>query len=250
MNARRFAEAVGLYERIQKLEPEDVTLLNSLGYAQFFNGDLESARKSFTEYAKTPGQEANGLDSLGEVLLMAGQFTEAEGKFKEAHTRNPELLNGGDLMKAAYAHWLGGDLPGADKMMEEYFTYRAQHNDQTVIWRRALWSILPVGRMPPSLRLKAAMGPVGQLAQRQLLVWQNAEGLIQDIPALERGYRGSPPAADGIVRTLYARALARAGRTQEAAKLIALWPLPEIGDPLLQGFQYPYFLELKKSLPK
>ena len=27
----------------------------------------------------------------------------------------------------------------ADKMMEDYFKYRSDHGDQTVIWRRAVW---------------------------------------------------------------------------------------------------------------
>ena len=57
------------------------------------------------------------------------------------------------------------------------------------------------------------------------------------------------PAADGLPRTLYAGALAQAGRADEARALLRLWPLPDSpGDPVLQSLLYPKFLELRKSL--
>ncbi len=249
-NARRYPEAIRLYKQVIEADPDDALIINSLGYAQFFNGDLDAARKSFEEYSKRPGQEANGSDSLGEVLFMAGQFGDAERLFKDAHAKNPNLLSGGDLMKAGYAHWLGGDLPGADKMMEDYFTYRAQHGDQGVTWRRAVWEYA-TGRSDAAVaRLRSAMGPVGEIAQRQLVVWQNAAGLVQDPAALQRAYLSTPPGSDGLVRTLYANVLWRSGRTEEAAMLIALWPLPEVGDPMVQSFQYPLYLPMKNALGK
>lgn len=247
-NARRYPEAIRLYKQVLETDPEDAVTLNSLGYAQFFGGDLEAARRSFEEYGKRPGQAANAADSLGEVLFMTGQFGEAERLFRDAHAKNPGLLKGGDLMKAGYAHWLAGDLPGADKVMEEYFTYRAQQGDQSVAWRRAVWEYA-TGRTEAAIaRMKSAMGPVGELAQRQLVVWQNAQGLVQDLAVLQRAYRSTPPAADGLVRTLYANALWRAGQNAEVVKLIDLWPLPEVGDPVAQSFQYPLFLALRQGL--
>lgn len=249
-NARKFDDAIRLYKQVIDTDPDDALTLNALGYAQFFKGDLDAARKSLEEYAKRPGQDANGADSLGEILFMAGQFPEAERLFKDAHAKNPNLLTGGDLMKAAYAHWLGGDLSGADKMMEDYFKYRSDHGDQTVIWRRSVWEYATGRPDAAASRLKSAMGPVGEIAQRQLLVWQNAAGLVQDPAALQRAYLSTPPTADGLIRTLYANALWRAGHNDDAAKLIALWPLPEIGDPMVQSFQYPFYLALKKGLGK
>jgi tetratricopeptide (TPR) repeat protein len=249
-NARKYPEAIRLYKQVIDTDPDDALTMNSLGYAQFFGGDLNAARKSFEEYAKHPGQEANGADSLGEVLFMAGQFPEAERLFTQAHVKNPALLNGGDLMKAAYAHWLAGDLPGADKMMEEYFAYRTKQGDQAIPWRRAIWEYSTGRGDAAAARLKSATGPVGDLAQRQLMVWQNAAGLAADPAALQRAYLNAPPSSDGLVRTLYANALWRAGRNEEAAKLIAPWPLPEVGDPMLQSLQYPLYLAVKKGLGK
>ena len=108
MNARHFREAATHYRELTKLEPAS-NILNLLGYAEAFAGDLDAARKSFEEYGREPGQQANSLDSLGEVHFMRGKFAEAEQYFLQAHRSNPSLLAGQDLLKAAYAHWLAGD---------------------------------------------------------------------------------------------------------------------------------------------
>jgi hypothetical protein len=182
---------------------------------------------------------------------MAGKFSEAETFFLNAHKANPELLGGSDLQKAAYARWLSGDLAGADKVFEDYLKYRVDHADQTVAWRRAVWEY-STGRESAAIeRLKTVTGPAMQLAQGQLLVFSNRSKLeTQDLVALERIYRQTAPGADGMVRTLYARGLLKAGRKAEAEGLAGIWPLPESGEPLLQALLYPMYLELQKELGK
>lgn len=249
-NARRFDQAVQFYRTVLRLEPEDSSIYNSLGYAQCFAGDLAGARKSFEEYSRHPGQEANGFDSVGEVLFMAGQFGEAEKFFLQAHQANPALLNGADLQKAAYARWLSGDLREADAIFEKYLKYRSEHADQTVVWRRAVWEY-STGRQPAAIdRLKAITGPASQLAQSQLAVFQNLVGLPKDLVQLEQTLKRTAPAGDGLVRTLYAAELLKAGKRAEAEQLAKLWPLPESAEPLLQAVVYPLYLELKQNLAK
>ena len=249
-NARRFDQAVQFLRAVLRVEPTDSTVYNQLGYAQFFAGDLAGARMSFEEYSRHPGQEANGFDSLGEILFMAGQFGEAEKYFLRAQESNPNLLNGGDLQKAAYARWLSGDLPAADALFEKYLKFRAEHTDQAVVWRRAVWEY-STGRQPAAIdRLKAVTGPAAQLAQSQLAVFQNIGGLPTDLAILEQAYKRTPPAGDGLARTLYAKELLKAGKRSEAEKLAKLWPLPESGELLLQPLLYPLYLELKQGLRK
>ncbi len=246
--ARRFDRSVGFYKAVLELQPDDALIYNLLGYAQFFAGDLAGARRSFQTYGKEPNQEANALDSEGEVLFMAGQFKEAESYFLRAHQVGPNLLEGGDLMKAAYARWLSGDLAGADRRFQEYLQLRGQHADGTLIWRRSVWDYA-TGRTDQAIaRLKSATGPVAQIAQSQLAVWSNVTKLPEDLATLEKEYRAAPAASDGFVRTLYARALLKAGEKDEAAKLAALWPLPESGDPLLQSLLYPLYRELRDKV--
>ena len=51
------------------------------------------------------------------------------------------FLDGATVWKAAHAHWLGGDLAGADKIMEQYWQDRAKARDPLLVWRRANWLI-------------------------------------------------------------------------------------------------------------
>ena len=246
MNERRFTESAQLFREVLRADP-DPFLRNLLGYSLFYAGDLAAARKEFDEYARAPGHEGNALDSQGEVLFMAGQFAEAEKYFRQAHEKTPALLEGVDLAKAAYAHWLGGDLPGADRLFEDFLRYRAEHQDQTVVWRRAVWEYATGRSAQATARLMAATGAIADSARRQLEVWSKPEALPQDLAGLEAVYKRTPPSADGLVRTLYARALIRAGREEEARKILTLWPLPETGEPLLQAFLYPMYRELRQG---
>jgi tetratricopeptide (TPR) repeat protein len=224
-NARNFAQAVRFYQALLNAGTGDPTVGNLLGYAQFYAGDLAGARKSFEAYGRLPGQAANALDSQGEVLFMAGQFKEAEQLFLRAHELSPMMLAGDDLLKAAYARWLGGDLAGADGIFERYLKYRSDNSDINESYRRSSWR---------------------QATGREAVVRQNSP---INLDVLQQAYRATPPASDGMVRVLLAQALLKAGRREEAERLAALWPLPEPGDkeqPLL----YPLYLELKKNLSK
>lgn len=241
-NARRFPQAVQYYERAIRLEPDDPSQYNALGYAQFFAGDLAGARKTLDQYMKFPGQEANALDSQGEVLFMAGQFKDAEQYFQRAHAQNPALLGGGDLLKAAYAHWLAGDLSGADAIFKSYIEYLSQNNDSTMVWRTAIWEYSTGRQAQAVARLR---GWTDATSRNQLLVWDK-KLVLPDIEQLRAQYLKTPPPADGLIRTFYASALRNAGKSAEAEQLTKIWPLPESGDPLLQSLMYPIFLELKK----
>jgi hypothetical protein len=248
-NARRFSEAARYYGAILQEAPDDIEMWNQLGYAQALGGDLESAQKSFERYGRDPARTANALDSEGEAEFMNGKFAAAEKNFLDANARSSALLGGGDLLKAAYAHWLQGDLPGADKLFFRYLTFRTEQKDVLVPWRQAVWEY-STGRPDAAVaRLSSVTGPAANVAAAQLAVWKDPSKLPQDPAALKQAYERTPPAADGIPRVLYAAALAKAGQKDEARKLIALWPLPGLdSDPLLQSFVFPKYLELKQEL--
>ncbi|MEO8096884.1 MAG: hypothetical protein ABI811_04240 [Acidobacteriota bacterium] len=246
--ARNFTEAARLNRELLRLRPSDPVVHNALGYALFFAGDLAGARKEFDEYGQALGHEANALDSQGEVLFMAGEFSQAETYFLNAHARNPDMLAGSDLLKAAYAHWLGGDLNGADKTFDTYLKYLSEHADQSVLFRQAVWEYATGREAQARTRLASATGPLADVARNQLLVWDNAARLPSDVTTLDQTYRNTAAANDGLVRTLYARALLGAGRRDEARKLVQTWPLPESGELLLQASIYPIFKDVRQKL--
>jgi Flp pilus assembly protein TadD len=248
-NARRFSEAARYYGAILQESPDDVEMWNQLGYAQAFAGDLESARKSFERYGRDPAHAANAQDSAGEAFFLNGKFADAEKFFQDAHAKSSAMLGGGDLLKAAYSHWLQGDLPGADKIFVQYLTFRTAQKDVLIPWRQAVWEY-STGRAEAAVaRLSTVTGPAENVARAQLAIWKDPSKLPHDPVALKQAYERTPPAADGVIRVLYATALVQAGQKDEARKLIAWWPLPGTEtDPLLQSFVFPKFLDLKREL--
>jgi hypothetical protein len=159
------------------------------------------------------------------------------------------LLGGTDLLKAAYSHWLEGDLPGADKVFLQYVAFRSQQKDPLILWRQAAWEY-STGRTDAAMaRLSNVTGPAADVANRQLALWKDPSKLPHDPAELKQAYERTPPSADGVPRVLYAAVLSQAGQKDEARKLIALWPLPgSENDALLQSFVFPRYLELKQKL--
>lgn len=185
----------------------------------------------------------HGIPEALESILINGS------RVQPPHAKSGALLAGGDLLKAAYAHWLQGDLPGADKIFNQYLNFRTQQKDVLIPWRQAVWEY-STGRQPAAMaRLSNITGPAANVATAQLALWKDPSKLPQDPVALKQAYERTPPAADGLARVLYAAALAKAGQKVEANKLLALWPIPGVeSDPLLQSFVFPKYLELKQEL--
>lgn len=244
--AREFSLAEGDYKKILAVEPENPDALNKLGYAYGYQGKLSEAETAFAQYAKEPGQEPNSFDSLGEVYFMNGKFADAEKAFLRAHDLNAAFLGGGDLRKAAYAHWLSGDLAGADKRFARYLDFRVKLKDPTVESQHAAWEFI-TGRKDQAL--SALQKSPSPQAVEQLRVWRGEVKLPADLDQLKKTYEASQPASDGLFRTLYAEALVARGDKGEAKKLIARWPLPDnAGPPVLQSLVFPKYLALRRML--
>ncbi len=247
MTARDFAGAAAEYRKLLAMNPDDAAAMNSLGYAEGFAGNLDAARQAFESYGNQPGQKANSLDSIGEVYFANGKFAEAEKTFLEAHQSAPAFLGGVDLWKAAYAQWLAGDLKGADAIAAQYLKFR--RTDPAVDWREAVW-LYSTGRRDQAIeKLKAAPPNLSGLVARQLAIWQGSFQLSDDLATLQQKYEESQPAADGQIRVFYAAALLKAGRKDDAKKLLTRWPLPgeSGGDPMLESLLFPQFIELRKE---
>jgi hypothetical protein len=159
---------------------------------------------------------------------------------------NAAFLAGGDLRKAAYAHWLAGDLAGADKTFDRYLDFRAKMKDSTVEWQHAAWEF-STGRKDRAIaRLQKSPFPQAPV---QVRVWQGDVKPPSDLDRLKQVYEATPPPADGLYRTLYAEALAARGNKDDAKKLAARWPLPDsAGDLALQSLVFPKYVALRRIL--
>ncbi|QDS88361.1 Tetratricopeptide repeat protein [Rosistilla ulvae] len=120
LSQQRYAEAVALYERAEKLAPQNVRILNNLAMALSevqgrFGDALPRIRKAIDLYGRSPEL----LDTLGLVLLRNDQIDEAVVTLREATGSSPEphyrfhlvmaLLRSGDRV-AARAQWAQLDI--------------------------------------------------------------------------------------------------------------------------------------------
>jgi Flp pilus assembly protein TadD len=246
MRAREFAVAEGDYKKILAIEPDNIDALNQLGYAYGLQGKVADAEAAFAEYRKQPGQEPNSFDSMGEVYFMNGKFPQAEKAFLKAHELNAALVAGRDLRKAAYARWLAGDLPGADKIFERYLDFRAKLHDPAVEWEHASWEYTTGRKDQAMARIEKT---TSKEAVVQLSIWRGEVKLPTDLDQLKLAYESNEPSADGLYRTLYAEALFARGDKEQAKKLAARWPLPDsAGEPLLQSLVFPKYAALRRNL--
>jgi tetratricopeptide (TPR) repeat protein len=248
-NAREFPAAAAQYRSLLRLNPANTAAMNSLGYAEAYSRDLDAAKKTFEEYGRQPNQKTNSLDSLGEAYFVNGYFAEAAKDFMAAHESNPSFLDGADLLKAAYARWLAGDLKNADAAMKDYLDFRAKVRDPLLVWREASWDFATGRREQAIAKLQTAPPNQKELVEKQMAVWRGTVPLPNNLTALQQAYEHTEPAADGEARTFYALALFAAGRKKEAAALVQFWPLPDsAGDPLFQSLVYSEFVQLRRRV--
>ena len=265
LGERKYQAAVDSFAAAARNDPDDAATWNQLGYARAEMHDLRGAREALERYQTLlPPENPNGLDSLGEVSFFLGDFTAAEQYFLQANQKNAEAFGGRELLKAAQAHMMTGDLAGADRI------FAAQKNWSDL--DRAQWEFITGRRKKATARLQAAAGNPAAAAQLTLWNAQTGQGpaplggndllsravapllsgrFQEAIPLLEPLYRGSNPAADGQVRTLLAWVYARSGNRDAAVKLLDLYPIPLAGsggNAMLASLVFPRFVELRGEL--
>lgn len=229
MAARNFTVAVDLYRNAIKLAPENAALVNSLGYAQALAGDLDGAKRSLEAYSKLPGQDVNGLDSLGEVCFYHGRFGEAERYFLAASAKNVAFLAGQDLEKAAFARWIQGDSAGAEKLFQRFLDFRRKVKDSLVEWRLADFEYMSGNRKQAIERLasfsQSSEPGAASFADSQLSVWLLEAG--DRDAARQRAEKAGLEASDPQSRNLalLCRMLVEPALAPSAPKIAAAYAL-------------------------
>ncbi len=178
--AHGYASAVQEYEKALERDPDDVLLLNQLGYAEAYARNFESATKTLSRYRDLRPADANPLDSLGDVHFYLGRFGDAARYYLEAYSRDPSFLAGGDLYKAAWATLMAGDRKGAGGLLTKFLEARQGFRDALVPYRQAQWEYLTGSRKQAIGRLSrfadTAKGAAGSLAFSELAIWSLETG--------------------------------------------------------------------------
>jgi len=178
---RQFPDAVRSYETVTRLDPEDSQAWNQLGYAYAYAQNLAAARRALEHYRQLlPPEEANPLDSLGEVSFYLGDYAGAEHYFLQAHEKNPAEFAGGELIKAAQARLMLGDLPAADAIFHRYLGLLQRSQGNLAGYQQAQWEFLTGRRKAALARLEklvpAVEGEAQALALCQLSIWKLETG--------------------------------------------------------------------------
>jgi tetratricopeptide (TPR) repeat protein len=216
---RDFSGAQRNYQTAATLSPDDPALLNTLGYAQAYAGDLEGARRTLLSYQKqSPPQDANPLDSLGEVSFYAGDFAGAEKYFETAHTKNPQEFGGVELLKAAQARLMTGDLAGADVIFRRFIDFRKPVPGGFLEYQQAQWNFLTGRRKQAIQALQAAIPHLdansSAIALCQLSIWNLEAG--DQKTAIEYAQQAKERATSPTARTQSAICRFLAGGGTEA----------------------------------
>lgn len=267
---RQFADAVRSLHRATQIDPGNAEIWNTLGYTRACAHDLAGAREALLEYQKLlPQGDANAEDSLGEVSYYLGDFAAAERHFTAAQLKDPDSQNGRELLKAAQARMMTGDLSGADKLAAQYDRLQKQRRPAVAALDTARWLFI-TGRRKNAMSQAAAIAQNAE-AQLQLGLWRAQTGqapvpaaidsagpLGRAIRLLLTGEDASPvlaplfqqanPLSDSDIRALLAWSEFRS-RPADAAKLADRYPIPlGGGDTLVASLVFPRFLLVRGTL--
>jgi tetratricopeptide (TPR) repeat protein len=141
-NARQFPSAIAAYRRVARLAPNDGLVWNQLGYSLMYSGDYDGAMSALQTYRRLSPGDVNPIDSQGDVAFSFGRFSDAEKLYQQAAARDPAFQNSADLLKAAMARLMTGDVAGADKEFDKYAAARRIAKDEMLPFRSAQWRFL------------------------------------------------------------------------------------------------------------
>lgn len=194
--SRQFLAAATAFRRLTTVQPDNAPAWNQLGYALMYAGDYDGAMSALRSYQRRLPNDANPLDSQGDVTFAFGRFPEAEKLYDQAAAVNPAFENSADLYKAAVARLMTGDIAGADKKFEAFTAARRSAGDASVPLRTAQWQFLS-GRHDQAFSLLAstlASAPpqLKSIALTQMSVWdlqlgRRARALQESSDALKTG---------------------------------------------------------------
>jgi tetratricopeptide (TPR) repeat protein len=239
--SREFSAAIRNLEAAGELVPEEAQTWNELGYARAYAGNLDGAKQALQQYQQLlPQRSANALDSLGEVSFSLGDFSGAAKDFLDADQKNRSEFGGGDLVKAAQARLMAGDLGGADALFRKYTDLFQGNQRGRAAFLLTQWEFM-------TGRRKAAMAGIEKIAPSldpdnrsqawsQLSIWKMQTGDAN--AAADWANRASGVAQGPRARTLSA-----------ICRLISKPPAQASGSPLADALALLFARKFTEATP-
>ncbi len=202
---RQFEKAESAAHRAVQATPLRPELWNNYAYTLAYLGKFKEARAAVEQYGRLDTVTANPQDSLGEIALMSGQFTEAAKAFQASYEKDRQYNNGAALEKSALAHWMSGDRQAAKATLERLFDDRSKLNDAWLELSKARWEYLFGQTVQARNRMKAFAAqkghPVAPFAAAVLALHALADG---DVAGAEEAARTARATASTPAQRVYA----------------------------------------------
>ena len=90
LKQKNYQKAIGIYQKLVKLEPKKAGSYANLGYAYAAGGKLDLAIRNYNMALKFDSEDADVYDNLGEVYESKGLYQKALENYKKAYALNPE----------------------------------------------------------------------------------------------------------------------------------------------------------------
>jgi tetratricopeptide (TPR) repeat protein len=113
--------AIEEYNQVLALDPEFGWAMNELGYMYTDVGDFERASQYFERYAAASPDDANPVDSMGELCFRMGRLDEAVARYRQALELNPDFYYA--YWEIAYVSALKGDYLAALDWIERFIEH-------------------------------------------------------------------------------------------------------------------------------
>jgi tetratricopeptide (TPR) repeat protein len=241
LSQRDFQGAVRDLEICTRLDPNQPENWNQLGYVLAYAQDLAGARRALENYQRLlPPENANALDSSGEVSFYLGDFAGAANYFLRAQEKNPGQFQGAELLKAAQARLMAGDLRESDALFQKYLgSVRSSQRSLTEL-EQAQWEYL-TGRKKAGLarleKLIPELDPDKQvLGLCQLSIWKMLGG--------------DPKSASVFAAQAAEHAVSPGARNLSAmCRYISAAPTASSGSPLVDAYALLMARRFRDALP-
>ncbi len=113
----QLSEARSAFERLVKVSPNWVVGYNSLGYIAMEQSDFAKSEENFSTYKFIAPDQANPLDSLGELYLLTGRYDEAIREFQGALDIKRDFCASWEHLVTTYL--LKGEVDSARNLVEQ-----------------------------------------------------------------------------------------------------------------------------------
>jgi tetratricopeptide (TPR) repeat protein len=241
LSQRDFQGAVRDLEICTRLDPNQPENWNQLGYVLAYAQNLDGARRVLETYQRLlPPENANALDSLGEVSFYLGDFAGAANYFLQAQEKNPGQFRGAELVKAAQARLMAGDLREGDALFQKYLASVRSSQQSLTELEQAQWEFLTGRQKAGVARLEKVipdLDPDRQvLGLCQLSIWKTIGGDSKSasIFATQAAERAATPGARNL---------------SAMCRYISTAPTASSGSPLVDAYALLMARKFREALP-